>query len=184
VIQSYLKSGLDHNTAQVRFPIDPAKPYQFLSAEILHSDGSPGSDFSCDEPVIIRLRFEVRQPKMGICVSFGIQNVLGTSVLSSSIRDTDPAAAERLGVGLHTFEIKIPSRLLAPTSYLLTISSYIELSGFLEQHPCCEFTLRELSIAIHPRGDVLALLLPWDHQIGPLNKASASQDWAEAPLKR
>jgi lipopolysaccharide transport system ATP-binding protein len=184
VIQSYLKSGLNHNTAQVRFPIDPTKPYQFVSAEILHSDGSPGSDFSCDEPIIIRLRFEVRQAKKGLCISFGIQNVVGTPVLSSSIRDTDPAAAERLGVGLHTFEIKIPARLLAPTSYLLNVGSQVELSGFLEQHACCEFTLRELSIAIHPRGDVLALLLPWDHEARPLKKASASPDWADAPLKR
>ena len=65
VIKSYLKSGLNHNTAQVRFPTDPAKPCQFVSAEILHGDGSLGSDFSCDEPVIIRLRFEVRQQKNG-----------------------------------------------------------------------------------------------------------------------
>ena len=43
-------------------------------------------------------------------------------MLSSDIRDTDPAAHERLGVGLHTFEIKIPPRLLAPTTYLLTIN--------------------------------------------------------------
>ena len=76
-------------------------------------------------------------------------------MLSSDIRDTDPAAAERLGVGLHTFEIKIPPRLLAPTTYLLTIKLYIEFTGFIEQHTCCEFTLRELSSAIHPRGDVL-----------------------------
>jgi lipopolysaccharide transport system ATP-binding protein len=184
VIQSYLKSGLNHNTAQVRFPIDPSKPYQFVSAEILHIDGSPGSDFSCDEPVIIRLRFEIRQPKKGLCVSFSIQNVVGTPVLSSNIRDTDPAAAERLGIGLHIFEIKIPSRLLAPTSYLLNVGSQVELSGFLEQQPCCEFTLRELSMAIHPRGDVLALLLPWDHEVGPLKKTSGSPDWADASLKR
>ena len=65
VIRSYLKSGLNHNTAQVCFPTDPAKPCQFVSAEILHSDGSLGSDFSCDEPVVIRLRFEVRQQKTG-----------------------------------------------------------------------------------------------------------------------
>src|SRR5262249_26269090 len=124
--------------------------------------------------VNIRLRFEVRQQKKGLCVSFAIQNVVGTPVLSSNIRDTDPAAAERIGVGLHTFEITIPPRLLAPTSYVLSVGSQVELSGFLEQQVCCEFTLRELSMAIHPRGDVLALLLPWDHQTGPLKKTLVS----------
>ena len=60
VIQSYLKAGLDYNTAQARFPIDRHKPCQYISAEILHGDGSLGSEFSCDEPVTIRLR--VRDP--------------------------------------------------------------------------------------------------------------------------
>ena len=57
-----------------------------------------------------------------MCVSFSIQNLEGTRVLSSDIRDTDPAANERLGVGLHTFEITIPPRLLAPATYVVTIS--------------------------------------------------------------
>jgi len=35
VIQSYLRSSLDHNTARARFSADPTKPAQFNSAEIL-----------------------------------------------------------------------------------------------------------------------------------------------------
>jgi len=180
VIKSYLKSGLNHNMAQVRFPADPAKPCQFVTAEILHGDGSLGTDFGCDEPVVIRLRFEVRQQIMGICVSFTIQNLEGTRVLSSDIRDTDPAAPERLGVGLHTFEIAIPPRLLAPTTYVLTIYNYIDYIGFMNQHVCCEFTLRELASAIHHRGDVLGVQLPWDHQMGTRKNASAPQDRVES----
>ena len=42
VIKSYLKTGLKQNTAQARFPTDPAKPFQYVSAEILHSDGGLG----------------------------------------------------------------------------------------------------------------------------------------------
>jgi lipopolysaccharide transport system ATP-binding protein len=182
VIKSYLKSGLNHKTAQVCFPTDLAKPCQFVSAEILHADGSLGSDFSCDEPVIIRLRFEVREQKNGVCVSLSIQNVEGTRVLTSDIRDTDPAAAERLGVGLHTFEIKIPDRLLAPTSYLLTINCVIQFTGVIDQYACCEFTLRDLGNAIHQRGDVLGIQLPWDHRTGSLKNASAHQNWTEALL--
>ena len=48
---------------------------------------------------------------------------------------------------------------------------------------CCEFTLRELASAIHQRGDVLGIQLPWDHQTGSLKNASAPQNWAEAPLE-
>jgi lipopolysaccharide transport system ATP-binding protein len=183
VIRTHLKSGLSHNTSQVHFPTDPTRPCQFASAELLHSDGSPGSEFACDEPVVIRLRFEVRQQKMGIGVSFSIQNVDGTRMLSSDIHDTDPAAAERLSVGLHTFEIKIPPRLLAPNTYLLTINSYIQFHGFIDQHVCCEFTLRELASATLGRGDVLGIQLPWDHRIGSLNGPSVPPSWTQAPAK-
>jgi lipopolysaccharide transport system ATP-binding protein len=183
VVKNYLKSGLDHNRAQTRFPVDTAKPCQFVSAEILHRDGSLGTDFSCDEPVVIRLRFEVRQQKLGMSVSFSIQNLEGTRVLSSDIRDTDPAATERLGVGLHTFEIAIPPRLLAPATYVLSIYNYLQFTGLISQHVCCEFTLRELASAIHQRGDVLGIQLPWDHQTASLKTASAPQSLAETTIE-
>src|SRR5437764_2130105 len=66
VIRSYLQSGLDPNSARAGFPADPGKPCQYVAAEILHGDGSLGSDFSCDEPVLIRLRFEGRDPVPGL----------------------------------------------------------------------------------------------------------------------
>ena len=59
-IKSYLTSGLNHDKAEVRFPVDTAKPCQYISVEVVRSDGSVGSEFSCDEPVTIRVRLEVR----------------------------------------------------------------------------------------------------------------------------
>lgn len=144
VIQNYLRSSLDHNTAQAQFPTDLAKPSQFVSAEILHDDGSLGSDFSCDEAVTIRLRYAVKTPVTGIFLTFYLQNLEGIRVLFSDIRDTDPSVTERLGVGLHSFEIKIPPRLLAPAIYLLTVGSASEYAGVLDhQHACCEFNPRD-----------------------------------------
>jgi lipopolysaccharide transport system ATP-binding protein len=165
VIQTYLRSNLDHQTAQAHFPPDPAKPCQYVSAEVLHSDGSLGSDFSCDEPMIIRLRFEIREPIPSFFLTFYIQNLDGTRVLFSDIRDTDEARVERLGVGLHTFQIQIPARLLAPTTYLLSVSSMIRFTGVADHHEaCCEFTLRDLStrLVAPGRAGVLGVLLPWD----------------------
>jgi lipopolysaccharide transport system ATP-binding protein len=183
VIKSYLKSGLQHNTARVHFPSDLAKPCQFISAEILHDDGSLGSDFSCDEPVTIRLCFEVREPKPGIFLSFYIQNLEGTRVLYSDIRDTDPSVTERLGAGLHTFKIKIPPRLLAPTTYLLSIGSIIQFSGYVEhQQACCEFALRDLSNVIHQRTGVLGVQLPWDHRSSSADSDSAAREWGKSSL--
>jgi len=166
VIQSYLRSSLDHNTARARFSADPTKPAQFNSAEILHDDGGLASDFSCDETVTIRLCYEVRKPVAETFLTFYLQNLEGTRVLFSDIRDTDPSASERLSVGLHTFEIKVPPRLLASTTYLLTVGSASKYSGVLDhEHNCCEFTLRDLSTQDQSRPGVLGIRLPWEHKL-------------------
>ncbi len=176
VIRSYMKSGLDRNTACARFEIDSAKSSQFLSAEILHGDGSSlSTDFSCDEPITIRLTYEVRQPVMGTYLTLYLQNIEGTRVLFSDIRDTTPEIDERLSIGVHTFNITIPSRLLAPTTYLLTISSAGKYSGVTDhQHDCCEFTLRDLNTQNPSRPGVLGVQLPWRHDQQDLAAAGSS----------
>jgi lipopolysaccharide transport system ATP-binding protein len=178
VVTTYMRSGLSHNTAQARFPDDPSKPFQFLAAEIRHADGGLGSDFSCDEPVIVRLTFEVRKRIPGTFLTFYLQNLEGTRVLFSDIRDTDPALAERLTEGRHTFEITIPHRLLAPTTYLLTIGSANKYGGvFDHQNSCCEFTLRDLATQRENRPGVLGVHLPWDFL--PRPASLPGEEWAK-----
>jgi lipopolysaccharide transport system ATP-binding protein len=163
VIKTYMKSGLNHNAAHARFDIDPAKPGQFLSAEILHSDGtSLSTDFSCDEPITIRLTYQVRKAVMGTYLTLYLQNMEGTRVLFSDVRDTTPEIDERLRAGTHTFTITIPPRLLAPTTYLLTVGSAGRYSGVIDhRHDCCEFTLRDLNTQNQSRPGVLGVQLPW-----------------------
>jgi lipopolysaccharide transport system ATP-binding protein len=179
VIEIYLRSSLDQNAARARFPTDPAKSAQFVSAEIVRNDGSLGSDFSCDEPVLIRLQYEVRRPVLSTYLTFYLQNLEGVRVLYSDICDTNPAAAEHLGTGRHTFEIQLPPRLLAPTTYLLSIGSSAKFLGAIDhQHACCEFTLRDFSIPekTHPdnRPGVLGIRLPWERQPGGAEAVSAA----------
>jgi lipopolysaccharide transport system ATP-binding protein len=170
VIQTYLKSKLNENTAHAHFPPKPSKPCQYISAEILGSDGELRSDFGCDEPVTIRLRFEIRRPVYDLFLSFYIQNLDGTRVIFSDVRDRDPSVAERLCVGLHLFEITIPPRLLAPTTYLLSVSCLMRGTGVIDEHDaCCEFLFQDLSTiqsGLVNRSSVLGVLLPWTHQSG------------------
>jgi lipopolysaccharide transport system ATP-binding protein len=166
VIQTYLRSSLDHNTARAQFPADPTKPAQFTSAEILHDDGSLASELSCDETVTIRLGYEVRSHVADTFLTFYLQNMEGTRVLFSDIRDTNPSVSERLCIGTHTFEVKIPPRLLASTTYLLTVGSASKYAGVLDhEHTCCEFTLRDLSTQDQSRPGVLGIRLPWEHEL-------------------
>jgi lipopolysaccharide transport system ATP-binding protein len=182
VIQKYLKSKLNENTAQAYFPSDPHKACQYTSAEILRSNGELGSNFSCDEPVTIRLKFQIKEPIPSIFLALSIQNLDGTQVIFSDVRDTDPAVTDRLGIGVHTFEITIPPRLLAPSTYLLNVSSVIRFTGVADQHDaCCEFVLRDLSLAwasMLNRSCVLGTLLPWNHQ----NASLASRNVPTEPL--
>jgi lipopolysaccharide transport system ATP-binding protein len=186
VIQTYLKSSLGHNTAQARFSTDTTKPCQFISAEFLHNDGSQGAEFSCDEPVTIQLRFEVREPTLGTVVTFHIQNLEGVRVLFSDIRDTNPSVTNLLSAGSHVFRIEIPPRLLAPTTYVLTISSAIHSTDIIdEREACCEFTLRDFSNRYsalrRSRLGVLGLRLPWEHRQSSAEDALGSRDMMEAP---
>ena len=165
VVETYLKGGLDRNPARVRFPIDAHKPLQYISAEVVHADGNMGSDFSCDEPVIIRLRLQMRTPTVGGMLKFSIRNLDGIIVLHSDIRDCDDSASEMLAAGLHTFEITIPPRLLASTTYVLSLQAGIQFTGWIDQREaCCEFTLRDFSSRsyVGTRLGVLGVLLPWD----------------------
>ena len=185
MIQTYLKSSLGHDTAQARFPADTAKPCQFISAEFLRNDGSAGAEFSCDEPVTIRLCFEVREPTPGTVVTFHIQNLEGVRVLFSDIRDTNPSVSNRLG-GLHVFEIEIPPRLLAPTTYVLTISSAINSTDLIdEREGCCEFTLCDFSNRVsalrRSRLGILGLRLPWGHRQSSAENVLSPPDTVEAP---
>jgi lipopolysaccharide transport system ATP-binding protein len=175
VIKTYMKSGLDRNAALAQFPSDSSKPGQYRSAEILHSESSSlNTDFSCDEPITIRVVYEVFQPVIGTYLTFYLQNMEGTRVLFSDIRDTTPEIDERLGPGIHTFTITIPARLLAPTTYLLTIGSASKYCGVIDhRHDCCEFTLRDLESQNESRPGVLGIQLPWQHTADRLATAAA-----------
>ena len=115
---------------------------------MLHEDGDPDSEFSCDEPIRVRLKYEVRKPVSGNFLHLSLFTIEGIQVLFSDFRDGDPSIADRLGAGLHTFEIQIPARLLAPTSYNIGLVAYKQFGDergnfhLDAQAQCCEFTVR------------------------------------------
>ena len=179
-IELYLKSSLDHNAAQACFPADPSKRSQFVSVEMLHEDGGPGAEFNSDEIVTIRMCYEVRNADRDLHLTFYLQNLEGTRVLFSDVRDVDPSISEYMGVGRHTFDVKIPAQLLAPTTYFLTVGSVDAYNGTIDgHHSCCEFTLRDLSPHDQSRSGVLGIKLPWDYRPGHPKNARVPQDRVE-----
>jgi len=164
VVQAYMKSGSGESAAVARFDRDPAKLGQFHSVEVLRGDGEPGADFTCDEPIRIRVQYEVRKPAMGGYLAFHLQNQEGTRVLHSDIRDLSPELNESLEVGLHVFDIVIPPRLLGASTYQITVGSASRYAGVIDhRHDCCEFTVRDLASQDQSRPGVLGIQLPWAH---------------------
>lgn len=165
VIRSYMESNSDHAASSTAFDIDLAKPGQFLKVEVLHQDGSQASDFTCDEPIVVRMTYQVRRHVMESHLSFYIQNVEGTRVLHSDVRDNNPEFTEALVPGIHTFDVVIPPRILAATTYLLSVGSAATFTGGIDhQYDCCEFTLRDLRSRNESRPGVLSVQLPWVHE--------------------
>ena len=165
VIRSYMASSSDHSASIGEFDADLSKPAQFLKVEILHQDGSQSNDFTCDEPIVIRMTYEVRRHVMESHLSFYIQNIEGTRVLHSDVRDNNPEHAEALTPGVYTFKAVIPPRILAATTYVLSVGSAATFTGILDHHyDCCEFTLRDLRSRTETRPGVLSIQLPWTRE--------------------
>jgi lipopolysaccharide transport system ATP-binding protein len=175
VIGGYLNAVEGHRAAQATFPVDPSKPCQFLSAAILREDGTPASEFGCDEPFVIRLELEVRRAIPDLFAYFDLYTIDGIRLFNSDIRDGDPSIVERLGVGRHTFEVRVPAQLLGGTTYLMNIACY-RLGGVevVDNHvACCEFTLRDTISSSPDRPGLLSVLVPWRHHRGPLAAPSS-----------
>jgi hypothetical protein len=118
------------------------------------------------------LKFEIREPLPSPFLTFYLQNFDGTQVLFSDVRDTDESVHERLGMGRHTFDIKLPPRLLAPLTLVLTVDSVMRFSGSVDlRESCCEFSLSDLStrLVASGRSSILGVLLPWEHRRAALN---------------
>ena len=164
VVKYYMKSGAGESAAAARFEDDPAKPGQFRSVEILRGENEPAADFTCDEPIRIRVKYEIRKPMMGSFLTLYLQNQEGTRVLHSDIRDLDAELNANLGPGLHAFDLVIPSRILGASTYLVTVGSASRYAGVIDhRYDCCEFTLRDLANQNGARSGVLGVQLPWTH---------------------
>ena len=166
VIKTYLGSGRAEGSAQSQFPVESHRPIQWLSAELLHEDNTPGSEFSCDEAINLRLTLVIRKPMRSVFVDFGIDTHDGIRVLYGDCRDTDPSIVERLGVGLHTFEVRIPPRVLAPRSYTIGISAIkhdASVDEFDIRPSCVDFTMVDLTSVQQNRPGLVGIMLPWKH---------------------
>jgi len=164
VIKTYMRSGSKPSESFVRFPVEKDRPGQFLTAEIMHQDGTHGVDFSSDEPIHLRFQLQLEEINSLIILQLFVRNSDGVLVLHSDARDKDFEISERLTKGLHTFNLVLPPELFTPGSYTLSVRAHQHLGGDLDfRENYCEFAIRNLQSKVRQAG-IVGTRIRWQHQ--------------------
>jgi len=123
VVEAYL-AAIDPTDATrgVVFPEDPRKDSQLRAARLLNKQEAPAQRFSCDEPVIVELLYQVRRRATGLYGCFQVSKRDGTPVLVSYSHDVVPNPMDDLPAGVHVFRITIPPRALGHGDYQVHFS--------------------------------------------------------------
>jgi hypothetical protein len=123
VVEAYL-AAIDPTdaTRSVVFPEDPRKDSQLRAARLLNNQDASAQRFSCDEPVIVELLYQVQRRVRGLYGCFQVSKRDGTPVLVSYSHDVTPNPMDDLPEGVHRFCITIPPRTLGHGDYRMHFS--------------------------------------------------------------
>ncbi|OPY66795.1 MAG: Teichoic acids export ATP-binding protein TagH [Syntrophorhabdus sp. PtaU1.Bin050] len=167
IISAYLRSGYGSSaTSEVEFDLDPLKKAQLRSVRLLNQALEPTQSFSCDEPIVIDMLFQVNQIVPALYCWLAISRPDGTIVLMSDSFDAHPNPLDRLQPGLYDIRVTIPARHLGHGDYNVVLN-FTGLHGKLNPvhmaGNCCSFRLDDFSSARgNKRPGYLSTLLPWD----------------------
>ena len=182
VISEYLRSVLpSDNCFLMAFEPDSGKSFQMLKVGLVNNCGESTAAFHCDEPIIVELESESREPISELYGYFAVIDThsLGTTILVSDSRDIKPNAFDRLSPGRHRHHIIIPARVLAPGEYGISISfASTYHDGFIVDDPgrvSVKFTVSDLLTERgDKRGGYIGTLLAWRPLLGQASPAVGS----------
>jgi len=123
VVQTYLNQFIDLEQKGFHSKkIDYKKNIQLMKARTRNIKGIKCSNFSCDEPVIVQLKYNVNKQIPGLYGYLEITRDDGINVLVSISNDMIDDPINNLPVGNSFIEIIIPARILGHGKYYVTIS--------------------------------------------------------------
>jgi lipopolysaccharide transport system ATP-binding protein len=166
---NYLGVALKSETS-VSFAEDPGRPSQLRAARLTNQEGVPTQNFSCDEPVVIELDYQVHHPLKDLYGFFQVAKADGTPVMISYSFDCKPDPLNNLPVGSHNIKIVIPPRTLIQGDYTVHFSTasptwrhfitahYVEEGGTI-----LSFSLEDLVTGTsYKRPGYFSTLLKWN----------------------
>ncbi len=124
-VQYYL-GHLDDSSAEekgvVEFEADPAKLLQLRRISLMSKDGNTKTTFEYIENIYVKIEIDLREPSSDYYSVLFITDIYGNMVLVTSDDDFADSEISRLSSGKYSYEIMLPSRLLKPGKYHLTVS--------------------------------------------------------------
>lgn len=144
-------------------PIDADVPLRVARATLGPPNATPSPSVECDDGLEISIEVDVHEEQPGASVAFLLRNSRGVVVVSSDLVHADVRASEQLRRGRHRYTITLPSRLLAPDHYRLTV---IARSAYHGEHDevvdACGVDIVDLSSITGPRRTgVIGYNLAW-----------------------
>ena len=170
VVASYL-TLLDQNCRNRTsfFPEDTSKESQLRSARILNKKGEETNNFSCDEPIMIELVYQVHRRRPGLYAYLSVSRDDGVEVLVSVSQDVVPNPFDNLRVGIHTFLVTVPTRTLGHGNYVVYFSTAsmfstafnVDVPGLIGRFRLDDYS----SLRGSNRGGFFSTLLRWSIKV-------------------
>lgn len=166
VTGAYLFDGTSELNGEAVFPDDPQKSVQLRKICLVNEAGETVQKFSCDESVGIKFDVYVRKKLPGLYGYIGVDKPDGTKILVSDSFDAiDLNPMDSLPVGMHTFLVTIPPRILGCGEYVIHFSMgcpaadnfHVDVPGVV-----CGFSLDDFTSSRgNSRAGYFSTLLPW-----------------------
>ena len=120
VINKYMKEGVV-GAAQYSQEHNAGKAMNLLEATVVNQDGMVGAQFGYDEPVTIRLKYEINEPVRGCYVGVELLTSIGVSVLTTADHDADMTMLEDRQPGVYVTGFVIPREFLMPGEFMVRV---------------------------------------------------------------
>jgi ABC-2 type transport system ATP-binding protein/lipopolysaccharide transport system ATP-binding protein len=175
VIDAYLTAGTDLAGSRT-YPTREDRSASLLEARIVDGHDRPSASQSRDEPVVLEVRFAVREPVPGLDLTVFVQNLRGVRVLEEAWSENVPDE-ERGAPGEYVARVAIPP-VLAVGEYVAGLWLGSKYDQMFYEDDVLRFRLDGRD---HGRPNrVVALGVEWDVRPAPPSSSARREGSAKA----
>jgi lipopolysaccharide transport system ATP-binding protein len=135
IIETYLGEALEHRGLWERpDSCPPGAEVTLRRAQVLNKDNRQAGIVNCDDGFQVCVDYEVMQRMPSFVVGFQVRNAQGVMVFTTLDSDTARSPQPTRSPGLYRATCRVPSHMLAPGTYFVTIAAAIINQQTLDTH--------------------------------------------------